>query len=74
VPKIQMTSDGKGGSSLIENLLALLLSGKLSETVGLPAAADPGVESLRSELRRSIQSGPPSGVAKGAPSGNGASV
>jgi uncharacterized membrane protein YqiK len=59
VPKIQMTSDGKAGGSLIENLLAMLLSGKLSETVGLPpaAASDPGVESLRSELRRSIQSG-----------------
>jgi uncharacterized membrane protein YqiK len=59
VPKIQMTSDGKGGGSLVENLLAMLLSGKLSESVGLPAAAaaDPGVETLRSELRRSIQSG-----------------
>jgi uncharacterized membrane protein YqiK len=58
VPKIQMTSDGKGGGSLVENLLAMLLSGKLSESVGLPAAAaaDPGVETLRSELRRSIQS------------------
>jgi uncharacterized membrane protein YqiK len=74
VPKIQMTSDGKGGGSLIENLLAMLLSGKLSEAVGLPpaAAADPGVESLRSELRRSIQSPPQAGAPSAAPSGNGA--
>jgi len=59
VPKIQMTSDGKGGGNLVENLLALLLSGKLGETVGvLPAAsADPRAETLRSELRRSIQAG-----------------
>jgi uncharacterized membrane protein YqiK len=57
VPKIQMTSDGKGGGSLIENLLALLLSGKLGETVGIaPATAiDPQAETLRSELRRSLQ-------------------
>ena len=40
VPKIQMSSDGKGGGSLVENLLALLLSGKLGETVGInPTAA-----------------------------------
>ncbi len=60
VPKIQMSSDGKGGGSLVENLLALLLSGKLGETVGvgvLPTVdADPQAETLRSELRRSIQS------------------
>jgi uncharacterized membrane protein YqiK len=59
VPKIQMTTDGKGGGSLVENLLALLLSGKLSETVGdLPTVtADPKAETLRSELRRSLQGG-----------------
>ena len=60
VPKIQMSSDGKGGGSLVENLLALLLSGKLSETVGvnLPAAeADPQAQTLRAELRRSLQGG-----------------
>jgi uncharacterized membrane protein YqiK len=61
VPKIQMSSDGKGGGSLIENLLALLLSGKLGETVGvdiLPTVdANPQAETLRSELRRSIQGG-----------------
>ena len=76
VPKIQMTSDGKGGSSLIENLLAMLLSGKLSEAVGLPpaAAADPGVESLRSELRRSLQSAPQAGAPAASPNGNGASA
>jgi len=59
VPKIQMSSDGKGGGSLVENLLTMLLSGKLGETVGvLPTPApDPNAETLRSELRRSIQSG-----------------
>src|SRR6185369_12340489 len=59
VPKIQMTSDGKAGGSMVENLLTLLLSGKLGETVGvLPTPApDPNAETLRSELRRSIQSG-----------------
>ena len=62
VPKIQMTTggDGKGGGSLVENLLALLLSGKLSEMTGALApmeAADPHVETLRSELRRSLQGG-----------------
>jgi uncharacterized membrane protein YqiK len=62
VPKIQMSSgDGKGGGSLVENLLALLLSGKLSETVGLDILptvdADPHAETLRAELRRSIQGG-----------------
>ncbi|MBW8877902.1 MAG: flotillin family protein [Acidobacteria bacterium] len=64
VPKIQMTTDGKGSGNLVENLLALLLSGKLGETVGvLPAvAADPQVETLRSELRRSLQSGNGAGL------------
>ena len=69
VPKIQMTTDGKGGGSLVENLLALLLSGKLSETVGMVPAlptlqtpagdpkADSQAETLRSELRRSLNGG-----------------
>jgi uncharacterized membrane protein YqiK len=61
VPKIQMTSgDGKGGGSLVENLLALLLSGKLSDMTGALATAepvDPKAETLRSELRRSLQGG-----------------
>ncbi|HEY4589962.1 MAG TPA: SPFH domain-containing protein [Thermoanaerobaculia bacterium] len=72
VPKIQMTSgDGKGGGSLVENLLALLLSGKLSEMTGALATAepiDPKAETLRSELRRSLQGGQ-----KGS-SGNGAAM
>ncbi len=73
VPKIQMTSgDGKGGGSLVENLLALLLSGKLSETIGLQPTgeADPRAETLRSELKRSLQSGQ-TGMGK---SGNGAAA
>jgi uncharacterized membrane protein YqiK len=59
VPKIQMSSDGKGGGNLIENLLALLLSGKLGETMGVTpgASADPRAETLRSEMRRNLQSG-----------------
>ncbi|MEA2603951.1 MAG: hypothetical protein QOF89_4943 [Acidobacteriota bacterium] len=59
VPKIQMTTDGKGGGNLVENLLALLLSGKLGETVGIQPAltVDPHAETLRAELRRSLQSG-----------------
>jgi uncharacterized membrane protein YqiK len=59
VPKIQMATDGKGGGSLVENLLTLLLSGKLTETIGLQPIleADPKVDSLRSELRRSLQGG-----------------
>jgi uncharacterized membrane protein YqiK len=68
VPKIQMTSDGKGGGNLVENLLALLLSGKLGETVGVVpgTAVDPRAETLRGELRKSLQAG--------APGGNGANV
>ena len=70
VPKIQMTSgDGKGGGSLVENLLALLLSGKLSEMTGALAPmepADPHVETLRSELRRSLQGGEKRGSGNGA--------
>lgn len=71
VPKIQMSSgDGKGGGSLIENLLALLLSGKLSENIGLQPTgeSDPRAETLRSELKRSLQSG------QAGKSGNGAAA
>ncbi|MGH7488411.1 MAG: flotillin family protein, partial [bacterium] len=59
VPKIQITSDGKGGGNLVENLLALLLSGKLGETVGVPSAAvtNSKADALRDELRRSMQDG-----------------
>ena len=43
VPKIQMTTggDGKGGGSLVENLLALLLSGKLSDMTGALSTLEP---------------------------------
>ena len=71
-----MSSDGKGGGSLVENLLALLLSGKLGETVGvgiLPTVdANPQAETLRSELRRSIQSGHAAGAGSTGNTGNGA--
>ncbi|MFY9822841.1 MAG: hypothetical protein WAM82_15780 [Thermoanaerobaculia bacterium] len=61
MPKIQITSDGKGGGNLVENLLALLLSGKLGETVGVSNAleANPKADALRAELRRSMQDGTP---------------
>jgi uncharacterized membrane protein YqiK len=78
VPKIQMSSDGKGGGSMVENLLALLLSGKLGETVGvgvLPTVdANLQAETLRSELRRSLQGGNAHGGNAGStgPTGNGA--
>jgi uncharacterized membrane protein YqiK len=64
VPKIQMSTDGKGGGSLVENLLAMLLSGKLGETMGVsmtpaaPMAIDPRAETLRSELLRSLRAEP----------------
>jgi uncharacterized membrane protein YqiK len=63
VPKIQITSDGKGSGNIVENLLALLLSGKLGETVGVPSAleANPKADALRAELRRSMQDGIPQG-------------
>jgi len=72
VPKIQMSSDGKGGGNLIENLLAMLLSGKLGETIAVTpsASVDPRAETLRSELKRSLHPG----TASGSSSGNGASV
>ena len=76
VPKIQMSSDGKGGGSLVENLLALLLSGKLGETVGvgvLPTVdANPQAETLRSELRRNLQGGHPGSTGNTGHTGNGA--
>ena len=61
-------------SQTLLNLLALLLSGKLGETVGvMPTApamgADPKAETLRSELRRSLQGG--NGDHPGGNTGNG---
>ena len=63
VPKIQITSDGKGSGNIVENLLALLLSGKLGETVGALSALEtnPKADALRAELRRSMQDGAPQG-------------
>jgi hypothetical protein len=68
VPKIQMTSDGKGGGSLVENLLALLLSGKLGETMSVMPTleADPRADSLRAELRRSLNGSNGASKANGA--------
>jgi uncharacterized membrane protein YqiK len=63
VPKIQITSDGKGSGNIVENLLALLLSGKLGETVGIPSAlvSNPKADALRAELHRSMENGFPQG-------------
>jgi uncharacterized membrane protein YqiK len=57
VPKIQMGGAGQGGSSLIENLLTLLMTQKVGETTGVmvPTAVSPQAEALRAELRKSMQ-------------------
>jgi uncharacterized membrane protein YqiK len=65
VPKIQMgasngNGNGHGGGSLVENLLSLLLSQRLGESMGvapLGAASgpsDPRAEAIRAELKQSL--------------------
>jgi uncharacterized membrane protein YqiK len=58
VPKIQMGGAGQGGSSLIENLLTLLMTQKVGETTGVvvPTAISPQAEAMRAELRKGMQS------------------
>ncbi len=53
VPKINMSSGGAGGGNLIENLLGLLMTNKVGETVGLasPVERDPMVQAMRDELK-----------------------
>jgi uncharacterized membrane protein YqiK len=60
VPKIQMGGAGQGGSSLIENLLTLLMTQKVGETTGLavPTAVSPQAEALRAELRKGMNGSP----------------
>lgn len=56
VPKIQM--GGQGGVSVIENLLALLMTEKVGQSLGVinPAAISPQAEAMRAELRKGMQS------------------
>jgi uncharacterized membrane protein YqiK len=60
VPKIQMGGAGQGGSSLIENLLTLLMTQKVGETTGvtIPSAISPQAEALRAELRKGMNGSP----------------
>lgn len=54
VPKIHMGGD-KGGGSLIESLLGLLLSEKAGQLAGVaPAAPNPEAEALKAALRRDM--------------------
>jgi hypothetical protein len=57
VPKIQMGGAGQGGSSLIENLLTLLMTQKVGETTGvtIPTAISPQAEAMRAELRKGME-------------------
>jgi uncharacterized membrane protein YqiK len=58
VPKIQMGS--QGGGSVIENLLALMMTEKLGQSLGVaaPVAISPQAEAVRAELRRGMNGGP----------------
>lgn len=57
VPKIQMGS--QGGASVIENLLALMMTEKLGQSLGVatPVAISPQAEALRAELRKGMNGG-----------------
>ncbi|BDU69269.1 hypothetical protein GETHOR_13700 [Geothrix oryzae] len=56
VPKIHMGGGDKGGGSLIESLLGLLLSEKAGQLAGVatPAAANPEAEALKAALRQNM--------------------
>jgi hypothetical protein len=51
---------GQGSSSLIENLLTLLMTQKVGETTGIavPTAVSPQAEALRAELRKGMNGSP----------------
>ncbi|MBL0209397.1 MAG: flotillin family protein [Holophagaceae bacterium] len=57
VPKINMSGGGAGGGNLIENLLGLLMTTKLGETVGVtaPTARDPEVQAMRDALKAQMK-------------------
>jgi uncharacterized membrane protein YqiK len=56
VPKIHMGGGDKGGGSLIESLLGLLLSEKAGQLAGvaLPTAANPEAEALKAAMRKNL--------------------
>ena len=58
VPKIQVGAP-QGGSSVIENLLALMMTEKLGQSLGVaaPGAVSPQAEALRAELRQGMNGG-----------------
>jgi uncharacterized membrane protein YqiK len=57
VPKINMSGSGAGGGNLIENLLGLLMTTKLGETVGVmaPTQRDPEVQAMRDALKAQMK-------------------
>jgi hypothetical protein len=57
VPKIQMGT--QGGASVIENLLALMMTEKLGQSLGVaaPVAISPQAEAVRAELRKGMNGG-----------------
>ncbi len=57
VPKINMSGGGAGSGNLIENLLGLLMTTKLAETVGVatPTARDPEVQAMRDALKAQMK-------------------
>jgi hypothetical protein len=57
VPKIQMGN--QGGASVIENLLTLLMTEKLGQSLGIaaPVAISPQAEAVRAELRKGMNGG-----------------
>ncbi len=57
VPKINMSGGGAGGGNLIENLLGLLMTTKLGETVGVaaPTERDPEVQAMRDALKAQMK-------------------
>ncbi|MBP1771558.1 MAG: hypothetical protein H6P99_721 [Holophagaceae bacterium] len=56
VPKIHMGGGDKGGGSLIESLLGLLLSEKAGQLAGVsvPTAANPEAEALKAAMRQNL--------------------
>ena len=56
VPKIVMggKGDGSGGTSVLETLLALLLSDRMGEPVSSGTGPRPEVEALRNQIRQSL--------------------
>lgn len=58
VPRISMGGGTAGGAGMIENLLGLLLTTKLGDTVGEPYERDAAAEAIRRELRARLHAAP----------------